>query len=332
MTTQVAVDDLMDEALSRIYDYVDPMGVNKRSVALNAKNLATYGAMRSVNADFEHLVQFSDDYDEILKAALAAVDSERMFKAADKIRDELDRHNQLARVMGAEYGPEATKPALTFLDEQLREVMRVVREQEPALRGITDARAANRGGGASQDAWMELEEQLDRYKAIRAAQRRVTIKLSSEAIEVGGRQWRTHVLGRSGHLAAAFDYEDFWQQSRVTAYGTGGRGIERGEGDFIAWATKPPLPAYKRDPKVDLPADEIGYLRWVSDGDKAWVPDVTELMTVHELAEQMLNAAAPLKTRQAAREDYYEQRGLIPAEGRGSFQDGTGRIVGGSFE
>lgn len=332
MTTEVPIDDIMGEALSRIHDYVDPMGVNKRSNALKAKNEATYAAMRSVNADFEHLVQFSDDYDEILQAALAAVDSERMFKAADKIRSELDRHNENARVFGAEYGPDATKPALAFLDEQLREVMRVVRDQENALRGITDARGANRGGGAAQDAWMELEVQLDRYKAIRASQRRITIALSSEAVEVGGRQWRTHVLGRSGHLAAAFDYEDFWQQSRVTAYGSGGRGIERGEGDFIAWVTKPPLPAYKRDPHADLPADEIGYLRWISDGDKAWVPDVAELMVVHELAEQMLNGAAPLKTRQAAREEYYDQRGLTPAEGRGVFQDSTGRIVGGSFE
>lgn len=332
MTTQVAVDDLMGEALSRIHDYVDPMGVNKRSMALKAQNVATYAATRSVNADFEHLVQFSDDYAEILDAALAAVDSERMRAAAEKIDVELNRHVELARVFGAEYGPEATKPALNFLDEQLRDVMREVREQGTALQGITDARAANRGGGASQDAWMELEVQLERYKAIRAAQRRVTIALSSEAVEVGGRQWRTQVLGQSGHLAASFDFEDLWQKTRIVAYPTGARGLYRGEDAFIAWAKDAPLPVHRRDVHADLPDDEIGYLRWISDGDKAWVPDVETLMRTHELADQMLNAAAPLSNRQAAREAYYDDRGLTPAAGRGSFQDGSGRVRGGSFE
>lgn len=332
MTTQVAVDDLMNEALSRIHDYVDPMGVSKRADALKAKNQTTYAAMRSVNADFEHLVQFSDDYDEILQAALAAVDSERMFKAADKIRSELDRHNENARVFGAEYGSSATKPALDFLNAQLHDVMRTVRDQEAALKGITDARGANRGGGASQDAWMELEVQLERYKAIRQAQRAITVRLSAETINGGSRQWRTHVLGRSGFLADAFDFEDFWQRNRVMSYATGGRGIERGEGAFIAWAQKAPTPRHPRDTQNDLPADEIEYLRWISDGDKAWVPDLDQLMRVHDLAEQMLNAALPLKTRTAARDEYYDQRGLTPAEGRESFQDERGQIRGGSFE
>lgn len=332
MTTQVAVDDLMNEALYRIHDYVDPMGFSKRADALKAKNQATYAAMRSVNADFEHLVQFSDDYDEILVAALAAVDSERMFKAADKIRGELDRHNENARVFGAEYGSSATKPALDFLNEQLRDVMRTVREQESALQGITDARAANRGGGASQDAWMELEVQLERYKAIRQAQRSITIRLSGETVDGGSRQWRTHVLGRSGFLAAAFDFEEFWQRSRVTSYGSGGRSIERGEDAYIAWAQNAPASLHPRDTQNNLPADEIGYLRWISTGDEAWVPDVDQLMRVHDLAEQMLNGALPLRTRTAAREEYYDQRGLTPAEGRGHFQDERGQIRGGSFE
>jgi len=326
--TEVAVGDLNTEALTRIRDYVDPMGVNTRSNELKARNVATYQSTRAANVNFEHLVQFSDDYNAILEAALAAVDSERMRAAAEKIDVELNRHVELARVFKSTYSEDDTRPALDFLDEQLQDVMRVVRDQKPALSGVTDARSAHRAGGAAQDAWAELEYQAERYEEIRRVQRSITIRLSTE----DGRQWRSHVLGRSGHLKQAFDYEAFWTKSRLIAYRTGSRGLENGEQEFIDWVKSPQLARFDRDGAAAFPDDAIGYLRWISDGDKAWVPDVDELMRVDDLAEAFVNGAAHLKARQDAKSAYYDDRGLTPTEPQPSFQDARGRIVGGSFE
>lgn len=319
--------ELRDAALSLVVNYTDPQGVNKRALQLHKRNTATYATMRQVHADFEHLVQFSDDYDEILQAALAAVDSERMFKAAEKIGDELRRHVNSARVIAPVYYPEATAPALAFLDGELEKVMETVREQEAALDGVADARTALRGGGASQDAWAVLEEQADRYEQIREAQRHITVTLG----DADGRAHRIEALGQSGHLKAAFDHEPSWIHARVTAYRTGGRGLERGEDAFIAWVKDAPHASFDRDSRYTFPDDPIAYLRWVSDERKAWVPDVDQLLRIHETAEDMLSHLS-VKDRLDRKVTYYDDRGLAPEPGRGSFTTTSGAIRGGSFE
>ncbi|GGM58569.1 hypothetical protein [Microbacterium saperdae] len=306
-TTAVAATDLNAEALGRIRDYTDPAGVNKRTNRLSAENTTTADPYRRAYADFQHAVQLSDDYDEILASALAVVDTARLYTAEQMISTELREHVRFQTAMEINYGGDATRPAFKFLDEQLRDLMRTVREQEPALQGISNASHALRGGGASQDAWQVIEDQIERYRELRRVQRHIFVVLG----DAGARPYRIDVLNRSGQLRAAFDHESsytarrrFWRTARD----------EQGSAGFNDWLTTPPRPQFDRDGADVFPDDAAAYLRWISADDKAWIPDEATLLSVHETAETMLTSAA-VKNRIKAKEKYYDDRDLTPTKG-----------------
>lgn len=305
-TAEVATGDLRSTALDLIHDYTDPQGVNRRAERLHAANQATFATMRAANADFEHLIAFSEDYDDILQAALAAVDSVRLFTAAEKIGAELRKYVADSRANKPVYDDDATRPALDFLHAQMLELMATVRAQEPALKGISTPREVLRGGGAAQDAWEVLEQMLERYERIRSVQREITVPLS------GLDQGPMHVeqLNRSGHLAAALDYEQFWIEWRVAAR----RSEEPQEGElkFLSWLRRSQHADFPRKPGDVFPdGRQMDYLRWLSDGDKAWVPSVAELERVDRLAVVMLSGTY-MSERVEAKQDYFDHRGLKP--------------------
>lgn len=297
--------DLLKEALDRIDGYTHPDGANQRANRLHKANQTSLNAGADTWRSYQDAIENADDYDDILQAALAVQDTQRLANAARMIGDDLRAQVQAQRSNPRVYEPSETKPALDFLDAELRDLMRTVRAQEPALHGIHNATDALRGGGNSQDAWQRVVEQVSRYEEIRAAQRKITITIS------GSDQRETFVklINRSGLLRAAFDHELDFQQRRIM---WSPRSAERGAADFVAWIKHPPRLEFERTGNAVFPDDPIAYLRWISDGDKAWVPDVAELVRVDELAETMLSHY-PIKQRTAARDSYYTDRNLKPA-------------------
>ncbi|MFT4282524.1 hypothetical protein [Microbacterium sp.] len=314
-TTIVAIGDLRAEALGRIRDYVDAEGGNKRANRLLRENQATIRKTQEAHAHFRNMVELSDSYDDILEAALAAIDAQRYAQAYEQIGIEMRAYIANAGNNKPVYRPDATAPALSFLNDELHALMATVRAQESALAGIHDARSAMRGGGASQDAWAVLEDQLDRYAVLREIQRHIVVILDDE----GGRRYRIEVLNRSGHLKNSFDHERHWEGARRFATA---RDLERGEASFRDWVRNPPHPPFDRTGNDIFPDDAIAYLRWISDGDKAWIPDTDEMIRVDELAAKIL-APHPLKQRKAAVDAYFDARDLTPltpSPSTGSFE------------
>ncbi|KQQ66105.1 hypothetical protein [Microbacterium sp. Leaf320] len=297
--------DLLKEALDRIDGYTHPDGTNQRANRLHQANQPSFEAGAAAWKTYQDAISSADDYDVILQAALAVQDSQRLARAAAMIGDDLRAQVQAQRSNPRIYEPDETKPALDFLNDELSDLMRTVRAQEPALRGITNATDALRGGGNSQDAWQTVVEQVTRYEELRAAQRKITITIS------GSDQRETFVklINRSGLLRAAFDHEYDFQQRRIM---WSPRSAERGASEFVDWVKHPPRLEFERTGNAVFPDDPIAYLRWIADGNKAWVPDVAELVRVDELAETMLSHY-PIRQRTAAHEAYYTARDLEPA-------------------
>lgn len=301
--------DLRGEALGRVRGYVDPVSGGRRENALFAHLDAVAARTREAYANYEHAIEFADSFDEILQAHLNAIDSDRYARAAVQIGIDLRALVDRALNVRPTFGAKDTAGALAFLDEQLRALMAEVRTQEPALAGIQDARSALRGGGDAQDAWAVLEAAVDRYAALRAAQRHIVVNI----IGSDGAPYRIEVLNRTGHLRNPLDHERSFEHRRITHTS---RELSRGEGALVEWIQAAPRPPFDRTGNDVLPSDPIAYLRWIADGDKAWIPDVDEMIRVDELADRILNRAATVMQRAAARDAYYARDDVTQEPGR----------------
>ncbi|MGN7859501.1 hypothetical protein ACTJI8_02860 [Microbacterium sp. 22303] len=304
----VSTEQLRSEALGRVRGYVDPVSGGRRENALLTHLDAVAARTREAYANYEHAIEFADTFDEILQAQLAAIDSDRYARAAEQIGIDLRALVDRTRNVRPTFGADDVAPALAFLDEQLRTLMAEVREQEPALAGIHDARSALRGGGEAQDAWAVIEAAVDRYAALRAAQRHLVVNL----LGTDGAQYRIEVLNRTGHLRNPLDHERAFQHRRTTH---SARELSLGEAALVEWIQAAPRPPFNRTGNDVLPVDPIAYLRWIADGNKAWIPGVDEMIRVDELADRILNRAGSPAQRTAARDAYYARDGVTKEPG-----------------
>lgn len=309
---RIATSELHDEAMSRIRGYSDPAISGRRTAALLAACDRTLAEGQPISAAFEQAYATSDDYDTILATSIAVGEQNRLGEAALRIKTRLLSDRQISTQVGQTYGNEFTAPALRFLDDQMTDLMSMVRETAFPLRDVASADDAFEEGLDAQAAWSSMKSLVERYKQIRSTQQVITVTL----VDRDDREHRRDALNRSGSLRCAFDFEQAWVGARIFAYRTGLRDVEPSERQWIEWVRDVPAARFERLKSTGLPSDEVGYLRWLAVDNKAWVPTEAELLTIDDLAETMLSRR-PMKTRHGARDAYYSDRGLTPATTEG---------------
>ena len=305
---KLTASDLQSHARTLVTGYIDNTHELARlkerasEIAQLRAQLAASTTRFDVRAGLYGETPITDLHQQILNAQ----HDEAEFAAINRLQEVVLSEQGAAREAAKfKHAPEDVAPALEWLHEQLGELMAEVRALDAEL-GSTNSAAealfANRG-----EAWIQLEECVRSYEAIRSTQHYVTFRLAES----------DHL--RPGSLYELFGYvRDSYNLEHAVTTGkrlssirfTGHAALS----SFVEWLQTPAEPIrWKRAPNEVWPAgDHATYLRWLASTGQAWVPTITQLEETNSLINAM---RAPMHSVQGALEafdEYHRTRELEP--------------------
>lgn len=188
--------------------------------------------------------------------------------------------------------------ALGYLNTLLAALVTEVRSIDGVLGGVVDAPMAFRGTERQLSAWKRLDQLVETYDAIRAAQE----------LTLRGSGILTETRLRSGLLADAIDRERGWVVRRIKSAASAEPRSEAQE-QALAWLAPAGLQAqapFESATSVDSwwpDTDRHRYLRWACTSAHPWVPTPEQLQKAQELA-LIATDRIGATTVQSAREYY----------------------------
>lgn len=320
---------LLTEASARIEGWVEKESQRARAARLYAEVMATDWA-RTFQVAFdtaEWAIANAQDLDEI-RAAIAAREAARPdMLAYNEIKSRLEdmKRTPDGNIDGP--SPDAVAPALTWLNEQLQTLMTDVVDIDQRLGNVKTVHDAIRDDAKIQ-AWRELEDAVDRYRDIRAAQETLCRRTNLAMIDGPA---LSEMLSRYGILRNPLDHHADIVRSRQGAREAHRTALSAG---FLTWLEDAPKPSYDwtargsgmlaawpdeaqspLDSRASREASPTAVVRWLATNKAAWVPTFEQMEAVAAEVRAMtapLHSVNELRFALDAFERYYTARGVKP--------------------
>lgn len=322
---------LLTEASARIEGWVEKESQRARAARLYADVVATgWGRKFDIAFDTaEHALVNAQDLDEI-RAAIAAREAARPdMLAYNEIKSRFEEMKKAPA--GNIDGPstDAVAPALSWLNEQLQTLMTAVVDIDRRLGSVKTVHDAIRDDEKIQ-AWRELEDAVDRYREIRAAQETLCRRTNVPMIDGPA---LSEMLSRFGILRNPLDHHAGILRDRH-----GAREAHRTplSSDFLEWLEDAPTPVYDwtahgsgmlatwpdeaqspLDSRASREASPTAVVRWLATNKAAWVPTFEQMEAV---AAEVRAMTAPLLSVNELRfaleafDRYFTARGVKPVK------------------
>lgn len=320
---------LLTEASARIEGWVEKESQRARAARLYADVMATDWA-RTFQVAFdtaEWAIANAQDLDEI-RAAIAAREAARPdMLAYNEIKSLLEDMKKAPADNIDGPSPDEVAPALSWLNEQMQTLMTAVVDIDRRLGAVKTVHDAIRDDAKIQ-AWRELEDAVDRYAEIRAAQETLCRRTSVPMIDGPA---LSEMLARFGILRNPLDHHADIIRIRQGAQEAHRTPQSRG---FLEWLEDAPKPAYDwtargsgmlttwpdeaqspLDSRASREASPTAVLRWLATNKAAWVPTFEQM---DDIAAEVRAMTAPLHSVNELRfaldafERYYTARGVKP--------------------
>lgn len=211
--------------------------------------------------------------EQILEAALRLANENRTVEVHNTVMNDLRaRLGAVGREGRRAFAAAAITPALVFLGSRLDELMERVR----GIGRIGALSAEEAIAEGRVDEWRTASALCDEYGEIRRVQRHLTLTLVTrdEAPDAAA-------MSMSGYLRDALDTEHVWH--RIRAQASSQRTAIPEDEEHGAWlGALPPLP-WRREQAGTFPdADRFGYLLWMANNARPFVPTIPELIDAHK--------------------------------------------------
>lgn len=322
---------LLSEASARIEGWVEKESERARAGRLYADIMATDWA-RTFQVAFdtaEWAIVNAQDLDEI-RAAIAAREAARPdMLAYNEIKSRLEDMKKAPAGNIAGPSPDEVAPALSWLNEQMQTLMKAVVDIDRRLGAVKTVNDAIRDDDKIQ-AWRELEDAVDRYREIRAAQETLCRRTSVPMVDGPA---LSDMLSRFGILRNPLDHHDDILRNRQKAKEAHRTPLSRG---FLAWLEDAPKPAFEwtargsgmmaswpdeaqspLDSRATREASPTAVVRWLATNKAAWVPTFEQMDAVAAEVRAMtgpLHTVNELRFALDAFDRYYTARGVKPAK------------------
>lgn len=320
---------LLSEASARIEGWVEKESQRARAARLYADVMATDWA-RAFQVAFdtaEWALVNAQDLDEI-RAAIAAREAARPdMLAYNEIKSRLEDMKKAPADNIDGPSPAEVAPALSWLNEQLQTLMTAVVDIDGRLGTVKTVHDAIRDDAKIQ-AWRELEDAVDRYREIRAAQETLCRRTNVPMIDGPA---LSDMLSRYGILRNPLDHH-----AEILRQRKGTRAADRTalSGAFLDWLEDAPAPVYDwtargsgmltawpseaqspLDSRAAREASPTAVVRWLATHKAAWVPTFEQMDAVAASVRAMtapLHSVNEVRFALDAFDRYYTARGLKP--------------------
>lgn len=194
--------------------------------------------------------------------------------------------------------------ALSYLHNELQEVVAKVRKSSRAMKGPADAGSVlDRNDPEETNAWHDLAKLVATYKELRHVQ----LTIVRPCVESGD----IHKLYQVGLIRNSLDNSEFWQKKRSESYSTRARDDrDQHVANYNNWLDEYPraMYPYKREFVPVASDQEKAYLIHICTELDLWVPTVSQLLISWDAAHLAVQPVSSwsISATEDARDNYYK--------------------------